>query len=199
MGDSSSEAAAPQADQDGAKAAQTVTNAVQTNAKAAKATHTKPKADHAKPAKSGEAILAPNKALRISAMLKRVGTELPQSPLDIQTRKELAITYHKAFKIITECLSPDLRAELKHLAPNIKGGKRSATPTDIELRLAYAQLVGWLEGLFTGIQALLGGTPNPGAPQLTTIRPGFVQGAVATSPAGAPTELVAETRPGQYL
>ena len=146
--------------------------------------------------KSGEAILAPNKVLRISAMLKQLSAEMPSSPMDMATRKELASIHMKSYKTISQCLSPDLRKELKFLAQRIKGGKNATVPSENDLRIAYAQLVGWLEGLFTGVQALLGAQQNGSTPAGATVK--------TTTSAKADkdekkTSPEAELRPGQYL
>jgi len=159
--------------------------------------------------KKGEAVLTPNKVLRISAMLKKLLAELLQSPMDMQTRQELAETYAKSRKLVKKCLSPELQKELNALVLPIKTGKHNTTPSEAELRLAYAQLVGWLEGLFGGIQTLMSVQQTANANQLGVVRAGVVPGVTTTNlPASKDASgksiqdaanLDIESRPGQYL
>lgn len=163
----------------------------------------------AKAPPKGEAITTPNKVLRINAMLRKVLTELLQAPLELQTRQELADTYVQAHKLIKKCLSPDLQKELKTLVPNLKTGKHHPAPSDAELRLAYAQLVGWLEGLAGGIQTLLAVQQNSQA-QIGGIRASVVPGTIVATTNAAAKEATSKAvtdaasfetdlRPGQYL
>jgi hypothetical protein len=98
-----------------------------------------------------EAINEPAKVLRIGSMVKSLLDEVRQAPLDDKSRVRLREIYEQSIRDLSEGLSPDLVAELESLALPFD----SEAPSDAELRIAQAQLVGWLEGLFHGIQATL--------------------------------------------
>jgi hypothetical protein len=97
-----------------------------------------------------EMITEPAKLLRIASMVRELLDETRQASLDEAGRARLAEIYHRAVGELTEVLSPDLQAELVDLAPPLEG-----VPSESEIRVAQAQLVGWLEGLFHGIQAAM--------------------------------------------
>jgi len=97
-----------------------------------------------------ESITQPAKLLRIASMVRELLEQTRQASLDEPGRKRLADIYQRAVGELSEVLSPDLREELGQLAPPVEG-----VPTEAELRVAQAQLVGWLEGLFHGIQAAM--------------------------------------------
>ena len=103
-------------------------------------------------AEGGESIEQPAKVLRIGSMIKQLLEEVRQAPLDDASRSRLREIYETSVTELAEGLSPDLREELATLVPPFTGAE---TPSDSELRVAHAQLVGWLEGLFHGIQATL--------------------------------------------
>jgi hypothetical protein len=98
-----------------------------------------------------EAVNEPAKVLRIGSMVKTLLDEVRAAPLDDKSRVRLREIYEQSIHDLSEGLSPDLVAELESLAPPFD----SDAPSDAELRIAQAQLVGWLEGLFHGIQATL--------------------------------------------
>lgn len=85
-------------------------------------------------------------------MVRQLLEEVRSTPLDEPSRERLAEIYERSIVEISEALSPDLAEELHVLALPFKDGE---IPTEGELRVAKAQLVGWLEGLFHGIQATL--------------------------------------------
>jgi hypothetical protein len=99
----------------------------------------------------GEAIERPAKVMRIGAMIKQLLDEVRQMNLDIEGRRRLREIYERSVRELADTLSPELAAELDRIAIAFENGE----PTEAELRLAHAQLVGWLEGLFHGIQATL--------------------------------------------
>ena len=112
--------------------------------------------DQAKPAAdpdaaSMEAIERPAKVMRIGSMIKQLLEEVRQSELDEPSRIRLREIYQLSVRELAETLSPDLAAELDRLALPFGDDP----PSGAELRVAQAQLVGWLEGLFHGIQATL--------------------------------------------
>lgn len=98
-----------------------------------------------------ESINEPAKVLRIGSMVKTLLDEVRGAPLDDKSRLRLREIYEQSIRALSEVLSPDLVAELESLTSPFD----SEAPSDAELRIAQAQLVGWLEGLFQGIQATL--------------------------------------------
>jgi hypothetical protein len=98
------------------------------------------------------AVTEPAKVMRIGSMVKQLLEEVRHSPLDDASRERLAEIYDRSVTELSDALSPDLQQELRMLALPFND---DAVPTDCELRIAQAQLVGWLEGLFHGIQATL--------------------------------------------
>ena len=98
-----------------------------------------------------ESVEEPAKVMRIGSMIKQLLDEVRQAPLDDKSRDRVRDVFEQSVKELAEGLSPDLRDELGRLSLPFD----SNTPSDSELRVAQAQLVGWLEGLFHGIQATL--------------------------------------------
>lgn len=98
-----------------------------------------------------EAVTEPGKVMRIGSMVKQLLDEARSSQLDVGSRERLAEIYERSIVELSGALSPDLQEELRMLALPFADG----VPSDSELRVAHAQLVGWLEGLFHGIQATL--------------------------------------------
>lgn len=99
-----------------------------------------------------ESVTEPAKVMRIGSMVKQLLDEVRGTTLDEPSRERLAEIYDRSIVEISEAVSPDLAEELKMLALPFKVGE---VPSESELRVAKAQLVGWLEGLFHGIQATL--------------------------------------------
>jgi Protein of unknown function (DUF2587) len=100
---------------------------------------------------SGEQISSPTKLIRIASMVRTMLDEVRRAPLDDAGRRRLREIHEKSLTELESVLSPDLRQELSEVVLPFT----SDTPSESELRLAQAQLVGWLEGLFHGIQATL--------------------------------------------
>jgi hypothetical protein len=98
-----------------------------------------------------ETVEEPAKVMRIGSMIKQLLEEVRQAPLDESSRHRLREIYDISVRELSSGLSPDLMAELDRLALPFDQG----VPSEAELRIAQAQLVGWLEGLFHGIQATL--------------------------------------------
>ena len=98
----------------------------------------------------GERVDHPQKLLRIATMTRRLLEEARQASLDESGRERLREIYTSSLQELKGALSEDLRKELEALAPRLEG-----LPSESEIRVAQAQLVGWLEGLFHGIQAAL--------------------------------------------
>ena len=103
-----------------------------------------------RPHQVDESIQRPAKLIRIASMIRELLEEARQSSLDDAGRKRLTEIYRRAVAELREGLSEDLQQELDTLTIPFAG-----TPSESELRVAQAQLVGWLEGLFHGIQAAL--------------------------------------------
>jgi hypothetical protein len=99
-----------------------------------------------------ETVELPAKVMRIGSMIRQLLEEVRQAPLDEASRIRLRQVYDTSLSELQEGLSPDLSEELRRMAPPFHP---ESVPTDAELRVAQAQLVGWLEGLFHGIQATL--------------------------------------------
>jgi hypothetical protein len=97
-------------------------------------------------------IAQPAKVMRIGSMIKQLLEEVRAAPLDEASRARLREIHQTSIKELEDGLSPDLREELDRLTLPFEDSK---TPSDAELRIAQAQLVGWLEGLFHGIQTAL--------------------------------------------
>ena len=98
----------------------------------------------------GEDVTQPAKVMRIGAMVKQLLEEVRNSSLDEASRERLAEVYERSVTEVSEALSLDLQEELRSLALPFE---HDEVPSEAELRVAKAQLVGWLEGLFHGIQA----------------------------------------------
>ena len=94
----------------------------------------------------------PAKVMRIGSMVKQLLEEVRAAPLDDASRTRLREVYESSIRELSDGLAPELREELDRLTLPFP---EDAVPTDGELRVAQAQLVGWLEGLFHGIQAAL--------------------------------------------
>jgi proteasome activator-like protein len=94
----------------------------------------------------------PAKVMRIGTMIKQLLDEVRSAPLDDAARARLAEIHERSLHELEEGLSPELVAELHRITlPFVE----DQAPSDAELRIAQAQLVGWLEGLFHGIQTAL--------------------------------------------
>ena len=94
----------------------------------------------------------PAKVMRIGTMIKQLLDEVRSAPLDDAARVRLAEIHERSIKELEDGLAPELVEELERI--NLPFPE-NATPSDAELRIAQAQLVGWLEGLFHGIQTAI--------------------------------------------
>ena len=128
-----------------------------------------------------ETVTEPAKVMRIGSMIKQLLDEVHSSNLDSPSRERLAEIYERSIAELVTALSPDLSEELRSLTLPFRDG---AVPTDSELRVAKAQLVGWLEGLFHGIQATLFAQQIAARQQLEQMRqlPGAVPPAQSERP-----------------
>jgi hypothetical protein len=132
----------------------------------------------------------PAKVMRIGTMIKQLLEEVRAAPLDEASRKRLRDIHAASIRELEEGLSPDLREELERITLPFS---ESETPSDAELRIAQAQLVGWLEGVFHGIQTALFAQQMAARAQLEEMRRRAL-------PGGSPNGQ-SDFRPGggQYL
>lgn len=98
-----------------------------------------------------EHVSSPSKLIRIASMVRTMLEEVRQAPLDEQSRRRLREIYERTMTELRDVLSDNLRDELDDMVIPFTAD----APSESELRIAQAQLVGWLEGLFHGIQASL--------------------------------------------
>ena len=98
------------------------------------------------------AVLDGSKLMRIASMTRAMLNEAREAPLDEAGRQRLTQIYEKSLDELTSVLPEELREELTEVFVPLQD---DAVPSSSELRIAQAQLVGWLEGLFNGIQAAL--------------------------------------------
>jgi hypothetical protein len=99
----------------------------------------------------GEQVTRPTKLIRIASMVRALLDEARRAPLDDAGRRSLREIHERSIHGLEDILSPDLKQELEAVTLPFT----TETPSESELRIAQAQLVGWLEGLFHGIQATL--------------------------------------------
>ena len=132
----------------------------------------------------------PAKVMRIGTMIKQLLEEVRAAPLDDATRNRLREIHATSIRELEEGLAPELRDELDRLTLPFTEG---TVPSDAELRIAQAQLVGWLEGLFHGIQTALFAQQMAARAQLEQMRQGALPPGIGRSggPGGSGT--------GQYL
>jgi hypothetical protein len=115
---------------------------------------------------SSDYISQPAKVMRIGSMVKQLLEEARSAPLDEAGRNRLREIYETSVHELSDALSPDLAKELSRMAIPFSAD----VPSESELRIAQAQLVGWLEGLFHGIQASLFAQQAAAAAQLEKMR-----------------------------
>ena len=158
-----------------------------------------------RPTNPADLVEQPAKVMRIGSMVKQLLDEVRSAPLDEKGRARLAEIHQRSIRELEDGLAPELVEELERITLPVQDD----SPSDAELRIAQAQLVGWLEGLFHGIQTALvaqqmaaqaqlqqmrqlpPGTGHPGMPSPGT--PGMPQ---AQRPHGEPGHTEGT---GQYL
>ena len=129
-----------------------------------------------------EMVEQPAKVMRIGSMVKQLLEEVRAAPLDDAARQRLGDIYTSSIKELEEGLAPELRDELERLT--LPFSDDGTPPSDAELRIAQAQLVGWLEGLFHGIQTALFAQQMAARAQLEQMRRGLPPGAGGQQPDG---------------
>ena len=155
--------------------------------------------------KPSELVEQPAKVMRLGTMSKQLREEVKAAPLDEAGRARLAEIHRRSLSELEQGLAPELVEELERITLPLQEG----TPTEAELRIAQAQLVGWLEGLFHGIQTAIVAQQMAAQQQLQQIRLGLPgggpqvpgQGQMPGQPQSptAPGEDEAPGGTGQYL
>ena len=130
---------------------------------------------------STESIASPAKVMRIGAMVRQLLEEVRHAPLDEAGRDRMRDIYDVSVRELSDSLSPDLAEELGRVARPFTGDE---IPSEAELRVAQAQLVGWLEGLFHGIQATLFAQQVNARNQLEEMRRRALPGRQGPDPTG---------------
>ena len=126
-----------------------------------------------------ELVEQPAKVMRIGSMIRQLLEEVKAAPLDQASRSRLREIHHSSVKELEKGLAPELIEELERLSLPLT----DEAPSESELRIAQAQLVGWLEGLFHGIQTAIYAQQMASRAQLEQMRRALPPGHAAT---GAP-------------
>ena len=125
--------------------------------------------DPARQQSPADQISQPAKVMRIGSMVKQLLEEVRSAPLDDASRVRLREVHQNTIAELCDGLAPELREELGRLTLPVSDDQ---IPSDAELRIAQAQLVGWLEGLFHGIQTALFAQQMAARVQLEQMRGG---------------------------
>jgi hypothetical protein len=131
-----------------------------------------------------EMVEQPAKVMRIGSMIRQLLEEVRAAPLDEKSRARLAEIHRSSIKELEDGLAPELVEELERLSLPFTEGD---TPSESELRIAQAQLVGWLEGLFHGIQTTLFAQQMAARAQLEQMRRALPPGALPGQAEEAPS------------
>jgi len=140
--------------------------------------------------KHNESVEQPAKVVRVGTMMRQLLEEVKSSPLDDQSRERLKEIYQSSITELGSALSDDLREELNRLASPF-GAETS--PSNDELRIAQAQLVGWLEGLIQGIPAAMFAHQFMSNPRIEESAPGMLNSGDDDKSG------IGDDRPGNYL
>jgi hypothetical protein len=157
-------------------------------------------AEHERPVT--EMVEQPAKVMRIGSMIRQLLEEVRAAPLDEKSRARLKEIHASSIKELEDGLAPELVAELDRLSLPFTD---DSTPSESELRIAQAQLVGWLEGLFHGIQTTLFAQQMAARAQLEQMRRALPPGAIPPGaiPPGVMPQAEEPTQPprttGPYL
>jgi hypothetical protein len=134
-----------------------------------------------------EQVEQPAKVMRIGSMIRQLLEEVKSAPLDEASRNRLREIHKATVRELEAGLSPELVEELERLALPLSD---EHTPSEAELRIAQAQLVGWLEGLFHGIQTAIYAQQMAARAQFEQMRRGLPMGP------GGPPEAQQPPQPG---
>jgi hypothetical protein len=132
-----------------------------------------------------ELVEQPAKVMRIGGMIRQLLEEVKSAPLDEASRTRLADIYESSIKELEGGLAPELVEELERLSLPFS----SETPSEAELRIAQAQLVGWLEGLFHGIQTAIYAQQVAARAQLEQMRRALPAGVMAEGQMPRPGQM----------
>lgn len=143
-----------------------------------------------------EMVEQPAKVMRIGSMIKQLLEEVKAAPLDEASRARLKEIHASSVKELEEGLAPELVEELDRLSLPFTD---DTVPTEAELRIAQAQLVGWLEGLFHGIQTALFAQQMAARAQLEQMRRALPPGVFAGEGQQPEDEHHGGARSGPYL
>ncbi|NNU26415.1 bacterial proteasome activator family protein [Isoptericola sediminis] len=157
---------------------------------------TAPDVASTRPGPERSRIEEPAKVMRIGSMVKKLLDEARAAPLDAAARERLAEIHERSLTELEDGLSEDLVAELHRITLPLTDHE---PPSDAELRVAQAQLVGWLEGLFHGIQTALVAQQMEAHQALDQMRRQLPRGARPGMPGSGPEDGDAAASPGQYL
>ncbi|HWG62696.1 MAG TPA: bacterial proteasome activator family protein [Streptosporangiaceae bacterium] len=135
-----------------------------------------------------EMVEQPAKVMRIGSMIRQLLEEVKSAPLDEKSRVRLREIHQSSIKELEDGLAPELVSELERLSLPFTEGE---VPSEAELRVAQAQLVGWLEGLFHGIQTTLFAQQMAARAQLEQMRRALPPGAMP------PGSMEEPPQPGQ--
>ena len=161
-------------------------------------------ADEPRETSVADLVEQPAKVMRIGSMIKQLLEEVRSAPLDEESRTRLRDIHRRSIAELEDGLAPELVEELERLSLPFTEDR---VPTEAELRIAQAQLVGWLEGLFHGIQTALVAQQMAAQAQLQQMRalpPGHAPGLPPTGPSepAAPSDSSPKSPnggTGQYL
>jgi len=141
-----------------------------------------------------ELVEQPAKVMRIGSMIRQLLEEVKAAPLDEASRNRLKEIHQASIKELEAGLAPELVEELDRLSLPFT---EDTTPSDSELRIAQAQLVGWLEGLFHGIQTAIYAQQMAARAQFEQIRRALPQGMHPEQAAGQPGQPGQQGQTGQ--
>jgi hypothetical protein len=125
---------------------------------------------------TGELVASPGAVMRVAGMIGKLVEEVRSAPLDEAGRARLADIHERSIRELEQGLAPELRDELHRITLPFTG---EGTPSQAELRIAQAQLLGWLEGLFHGIQSAVLAQQMAARGQLEQMRRGRPSGGEA--------------------
>ena len=131
----------------------------------------------------GDMVEQPAKVMRIGTMIKQLLEEVRAAPLDDASRQRLRDIHASSIRELEQGLAPELRDELERISLPFS---EDSIPSDAELRIAQAQLVGWLEGVFHGIQTALFAQQMAARAQLEQMRRALPAGPAPMPPEGPP-------------
>lgn len=149
-------------------------------------------AEEQQPDRQDQVVAQPAKLLRIASMIRELMEEVRQTELDEPGRARLAEIYRSSVDQLNDALSPALQQELDELASPLEGSSSQS-----EIRVAQAQLLGWLEGLFHGIQAALWAQHAQAQAAMEEMRRRQLPSGVGRP--GPPESSEGGGPPGQYL